>query len=175
MSGTLAMPHLGGATQEKLIDALRAELGEYGALLELFDAQQAAILARQPDEVLGLVDRIEAAMKTTQSKRKEREVLVTAMAPDGVAPKAAAISDLLPLFREPVRPLLEALRDEINRLISHTRRRARQNQALLARTVEVGQELLRRLDPEAVSSTYSARGRIKIKATGESRRLLDRS
>ena len=74
-----------------------------------------------------------------------------------------------------MRPLIEALADEVNRLIAHTRRRAQQNQMLLARSVELTQELISRLSPKAVSKTYSAGGRVKIKPAAGASRLLERS
>ena len=39
---------------EQIIDALRAEMQEYGGLLNLFDQQQNAILNRQPDEITNM-------------------------------------------------------------------------------------------------------------------------
>jgi flagellar biosynthesis/type III secretory pathway chaperone len=71
--------------------------------------------------------------------------------------------------------MVEALADEVNRLISHTRKKAQQNQMLLARSLELAQDLVTRLSPRSVSKTYSARGRLKIKPAAGASRLLDRS
>jgi hypothetical protein len=53
------------------------------------------------------------------------------LAPTQEGAKPAAMADVLPLLREPVRPLVEALKEEIFRLINQTRRRQQQNEALL--------------------------------------------
>jgi len=167
----------GGGTdpQEQVIHALRAELEEYGALLNLFDAQQNAILARDPDAVLAADENIAAQLLTTRARRKQREALVAALAAFGECPPQSSLSELTPLFREPMRPLVQALIAEVNRLITHARRRAQQNQMLLARTIEVTQELLTRLNPGTVTRTYSPQGRMKIKASPGSGRLLEKS
>ena len=59
--------------QERLITTLRGELQEYGGLLQLLDMQQAAVLDRKPDEVLELIQKIEAQLTATHACRKLRE------------------------------------------------------------------------------------------------------
>ena len=161
--------------QEQLIAALRSELEEYGGLLHLLDLQQAAVLDRKPDTVLELIPKIEAQLAITHTRRKQREATADELAKLSQLPQPATLRNLAPHFRAAVRPLVEALADEVNRLIAHTRRRAQQNQMLLARSVELTQELVMRLSPRTVSKTYSARGRVKIKPAGEASRLLERS
>ena len=161
--------------QEQLITALRSELQEYGGLLNLLELQQNAVLERKPDSVLELIPKIEAQLATTHARRKEREATADELAKLSHAPRPATLRSLAPHFREAVRPLVEALAGEVNRLITHTRRRAQQNQMLLARSVELTQELVSRLSPRAVSKTYSARGRVKIKPAAGASRLLERS
>lgn len=161
--------------QERLLTTLRSELQEYGGLLQLLDLQQAAVLDRKPDEVLDLIQKIEAQLTATHSCRKHRETTADELAKFSNSPVPATLRSLAPHFREAVRPLVEALADEVNRLITHTRRRAQQNQMLLARSVELTQELISRLSPKAVSKTYSAGGRVKIKPAAGASRLLERS
>ena len=161
--------------QEQLIIALRSELEEYGGLLHLLELQQAAVLERKPDSVLELIPRIDAQLATAHTCRKRREATAEELASLSQIAGPATLRSLTPYFRTAVRPLVEALADEVNRLIAHTRRRAQQNQMLLARSVELTQELVSRLSPRAVSKTYSARGRVKIKPAGEASRLLERS
>ena len=74
-----------------------------------------------------------------------------------------------------MRPLVEALATEVNRLIGKVRRRAQQNQMLLARTIEVTQELCEKLKPGTVTRTYAPDGKMKIKAAAGSGRLLEHS
>lgn len=161
--------------QEQLITALRSELEEYGGLLSLLDLQQAAVLDRKPDNVLELIPRIDAQLATTHACRKRREASANELAGLLQVPGPATLGKLVPHFRPAVRPLIEALADEVNRLIAHTRRRAQQNQMLLARSVELTQELVSHISPRAISKTYSARGRVKIQPAAGASRLLERS
>jgi flagellar biosynthesis/type III secretory pathway chaperone len=71
--------------------------------------------------------------------------------------------------------MLEALMAEVNRLIRQSRRRARQNQMLLARTIETSQQILQRLRPDTITKTYSSNGRIEIGATTGERRWTTKS
>ena len=165
----------GTDVQERLVTALRSELQEYGGLLHLLDLQQTAVLDRKPDAVLDLIPKIEAQLVTTHTCLKFREATADELARLSHTLRPATLRSLAPHFREAVRPLVEALADEVNRLITHTRRRAQQNQMLLARSVELTQELVSRLSPRAVSKTYSAGGRVKIKPAAGASRLLERS
>ena len=160
---------------EPLVGAMRTEAQEYGELLALFDEQQAAIISRAPDAVLDLDGRINAQLAMLRGCRTAREALVAGLASRREPALEPSVTEVMALFREPVRPLVQALLAEINALIGKSRRRAQQNRKLLARSVEVAQELLEKLNPEAVSRTYSPQGKIKVKAAGDSRRLLDHS
>jgi flagellar biosynthesis/type III secretory pathway chaperone len=147
---------------QPLADALRAELSEYGALLGLFDAQQNAILERDSEAILLCVSTIEEQMQRLGALRDEREELVRSFAAKFAQPASATLRSLLSFFAAEARPLLEALIDEINHLIHRARRRSRQNHLLLARAVEVRQEMLQTLRPESFTKTYSARGRVAL-------------
>ncbi len=161
--------------QEQIVTALRAELEEYGGLMNVFDEQQQAILNRKPDAVLAIEDHLAAQLATLRTRRSHRETLVAAFAGDGRPPSRISLLGTIPAFREALRPLVEALASEINRLIAKTRRRAEQNQMLLARTVEVMQEVCARLSPGSVSRTYAPNGRMKVKAAAGVGRLLEHS
>ncbi len=171
----LEEPTVAADPQEQIIAALRAELEEYGGLLNVFDEQQQAILNRQPDTVLALEERLAAQLSAAKTRRSHRESLVATFAGDGRSPSRVSLLGVIPAFREATRPLVEALATEINRLIARTRRRAEQNQLLLARTVEVMQEVCERLSPGTVSKTYAPNGRMKIKAAASAGRLLEHS
>lgn len=161
--------------QVQVIEALQAELQECGGLMNLFDEQQNAILARNPDAVLDYDEKIKNHLLVVRSHRKHREAVVTALATSNDQPPQTTITELIPLFRESVRPLLQALITEVNRLITRGRRRAEQNQMLLARTIEVTQGILARLHPATVTRTYSAQGRMKISASNGASRLIVKS
>lgn len=158
--------------QEQLVLALRAELEEYGALLCHFDAQQEAILHRQPDQVLELGTKIEGQLETARTTRKTREAISRAAAQAAGFAEQTALKELVHFFRPAVRPMIEALTDEVNRLINFTRRRAQQNQMLLSRAMEVTQEMLGRLSPDSLTRTYSPGGKMRMAAGARSGRLL---
>ncbi len=165
----------GSGPQEQFIDSLRGELQEYGELLQLFNEQQTAIVNRDPDAVLAIDERIEIQLPIIRAHRKERDSLAALMAASAQPPAGTTLVELLPLFREPMRPLVQALATEVNQLVSRARRRAQQNRTLLARNIEVSQELIERLNPSGVTRTYSAYGKVKIKPAAGTGRLLDRS
>lgn len=159
---------------ESAATALRTELGEYGGLLNLFEAEQQAILQRDPDGVLTYQSQIEAQLATVRHTRRAREVAVESAVQSAGEDSSRTLRQLLPEFPPPVQPMFDALITEINRLIAQCRRRAQQNQALLARAIEVSEVLLRQLRPEAVTKTYSSRGRVKIGAATAGSRVVAR-
>lgn len=159
---------------EPLVDALRDELQEYGDLLNLFDEQQAAILRREPDAVLATGDSITAQLKTVGSRRKRREALARESAELLNRPPESSLRELTQFFPQTVQALFQALIDEVNQLLSRTKRRAHQNQMLLARSVEVSQDILCRLDPGAMTKSYSPEGRLNIGLNGSTSRCLAR-
>ena len=159
--------------QEQLVIHLRLELEEYGGLLCHFEAQQEAILTRKPELVLEIGTRIEEQLETAKVARKKREATARGVATLAGRPEQASLKELAPFFRPAVRPMVDALTTEVNRLINQTRRRAQQNQMLLSRAMEVTQEVLRRVNPESVTRTYSPGGRLKMSAGSRPSRLLD--
>ena len=154
---------------DQIIEALRAELQEYGGLLNLFDEQQDAILNRKADLVTEIEPTIEAQLAILRTRRSQRESLVSALTPD------TTLLQAILHFPQAMRPLVEALATEVNRLIAKVRRRAQQNQMLLARTIELTQELCEKLRPGTVTRTYSPNGKMKIKAAAGAGRLLEHS
>jgi len=160
---------------DPLIDALRDELQEHGGLLSLFDEQQKAILDRKPDAVLAIQDSIRVQLDTIHVCRKHREQVAADLALTLGQEPGSSVKALIEFCDEVVRPLLYSLIYEVNQLISKTRRRGQQNQMLLARSIEVSQQILQRLNPEAVTKTYSRGGRIKLSRGNITSRYLARS
>jgi len=158
-----------------LIDALRDEVQEYGGLLSLFNDQQTAILERKPDAVLAVQEAIAQQLETIHVCRKRREQRVKEVAAAVGQGPNSALRGLIESCAEAVRPLLHALIDEVNQLILKARRRGQQNQMLLARSIEITQQILQRLNPEAVTKTYSRGGRLKIARGATGSRCLARS
>ncbi len=142
-----------------LADLLRAELAAYGGLLSFFERQQAALMKRDAQAVLDTSLVIERLAVETARSREARELHVAAFARAHQRSGTEPLRHLLNLFPAEERPLLDALIDEINRLLQVVRRRARQNHAILVRAVELRRELLGTLRPGSFSRTYSSGGR----------------
>lgn len=151
-----------------LAELLRAELSGYGGLLALFDRQQAALLRRDPQAVADLSAAIEDLVRETAAARAERERDVADLARSLGREPASPLSDLLDAFPADERPLLQALIEEINRLLRVARRRSRQNHAILRRAVELQREMLATLRPDAFTRTYAPGGRVSHAHTGRS-------
>lgn len=135
---------------------------EYGALLGLYEDQQANLLRRDADAVLGIAGALEQQATRAQSCRDRREQAVRAFAIENAIAPETTLRVLVPHFPSEVQPLIQALIDEINHLIHRVRRDARQNQMLLSRAVEVHQDALRTLRPESFNKTYSPRGEVAM-------------
>ena len=156
---------------ETIAHCLREELEEYGGLLGLFEEQQNALFRRDANGVLATVGAIESQAQSATIKRKRREQLVSDFARSNEMAGDSPLRSLLPLFPQSVRPMMEALIDEVNRLIHRTRKHARQNADLLQRTIEMHQEALRSLRPDLFTKTYSPRGQISVATTNPSPRV----
>lgn len=149
-------------TWQSVADSLRTELAEYGALLALFEEQQQKLFSREAGEVLRLAHAIEQQARRLRDCRREREQLVGRFALAHAQPAAATLRSLLPFCEPAVRPLLEALIDEVNHLLYRVRRVSRHNHTLLSRTVELHQETLRLARPDAFTQTYAPNGRVSL-------------
>lgn len=148
----------------EVVEALRAELAEYGGLLARFDEQQRALFAREAGEVLRLSAVIEQQVGLVSRCRLQREALVALLARALGQPERATLRSLLPHIEPTARPLIEALIGEVNHLLHRVRRLNRQNHLLLSRTVAVHQETLAQLRPHAFMQTYTPAGRVQVAA-----------
>lgn len=148
-----------------VVDALRSELAEYGGLLRLIDGQQKMIFALDSAGVSEFVPQLEEQAGTAREKRTARENIVRQYAHEHGHAGNLSLRQLLPSFPAEVRPLLEALIDEINHLLQRTKKRTRQNQMLLSRLVEFHRELIPSLRPQAFTKTYSRRGQVSVSAS----------
>jgi flagellar biosynthesis/type III secretory pathway chaperone len=153
------------AAWSPLVDALRSELAEYGGLLQLIDGQQKRIFALDSAAVSEFVPQIEAQTELARDRRNERESLVRDFATAHGQPADRSLRQLLPSFPADIRPLLEALIDEINHLLLRTKQRNRQNQLMLSRLVDLHRELIPALRPQAFTKTYSRRGQLAVAAS----------
>ena len=150
------------ATWENIVHCLRDELQEYGGLLGLFEEQQGALYRRDASGVLSTVHSIEEQARVANAKRVEREQLVSEFAAEHGCLPTSTLRQLMPQFPAEIRPMMEAMIDEINRLVHRARRGARQNTLLLQRAIAMHQEALRSLRPDSYSQTYSPRGQVSV-------------
>jgi flagellar biosynthesis/type III secretory pathway chaperone len=148
-----------------IAECLRSELADYGDLLRLFEAQQRSLFNRDPEEVLRIANEIELQARALGECRSRRERAVAEFATSNGHPSTTSLRAMLPLIEADARPLLEALINEVNALLHRVRRTSRHNHTLLARTVEVHQETLRQLRPNAFTKTYSPAGRLSVATT----------
>lgn len=158
-----------------IVPLLREELASYGAILGAFDRQQDHLLHRRIDQVTVESEAIQTFVTEAAGLREKRETWVRHFATRHGQPEDATLKQLLPFFPVEQSPLIEALIKEINHLIHRVRRRVRQNHGLLARAVELHQDLRRQLlAPDTVPTvTYAPTGRVRdltgpagLRATG---------
>jgi len=159
-----SVPETAHVTWQDIAGLLRTELAEYGGLLALFAEQQKFLFQRDANAVLRLSGDIERQVRTLEQCRGDREAAVAAFATARGQPAGATLRSLLPHVEATAQPLIEALIAEINHLLHRVRRTSRHNHTLLSRTVEVHQEALQQLRPNAFTRTYSAGGRVTISA-----------
>jgi flagellar biosynthesis/type III secretory pathway chaperone len=146
---------------QEIVTMLQNELQEYGGLLHLFDRQQKCIVHQDPTGFLDInVDVDEQIAKLTYC-RHAREDLVRRTAEALGKSGDITLSALSHSFAPEHQPLLRALIDEINDLITRTQRRTRQNRMLLAQCVESARQLLSLRNPGALPGTYGAHGQIR--------------
>lgn len=145
---------------DSLITLLRNELAGYGGMLVLFDEQQGHLWRRDAASVTTVARAIEERVQATAAVRTEREGWVSAFAIEQGCAADTSLRQLLARMPENLRPLIEALVNEINHLVHRIRRRARQNQELLTRAIELQREAIAQLRPGSTSRTYAADGRL---------------
>jgi hypothetical protein len=149
-----------------VVDALRNELAEYGGLLRLFDEQQKTIFTLDSEGVAAFVPLLEQQAEVARSCRLEREQTVRRYATQRGQPVDRSLRQLLPEFPAVVRPLLEALIDEINHLLKRAKQRTRQNHMMLTRLVDLHRELVPNLRPQSFTKTYSRHGQVAVATAG---------
>jgi hypothetical protein len=149
---------------ETIAECLRAELADYGGLLHLFEETQRCLFERDPDGVLRATHEIEQMSRSLEGSRNRREAAVAAFARANGQPAATTLRAMLPLVESDARPLLEALINEVNILVHRVRRISRHNHMMLSRTVQLHQETLQQLRPNAFTRTYSPVGRVSVAA-----------
>ena len=146
---------------QEIVAMLQNELQEYGGLLHLFDRQQKCIVHQDPTGFLDINVDVDEQIAKLSHCRIEREELVRQTALALGKSKDITLSALSHSFATEHQPLLRALIDEINDLITRTQRRTRQNRMLLSQCVESARQLLAVSNPGAIPGTYGAHGQIR--------------
>ena len=146
---------------QEIVAMLQNELQEYGGLLHLFDRQQKCIVHQDPTGFLDINIDVDEQIAKLSHCRLEREELVRQTALALGKSKDITLSALSHSFAPEHQPLLRALIDEINDLITRTQRRTRQNRMLLSQCVESARQLLAISNPGAIPGTYGAHGQIR--------------
>lgn len=145
-----------------LVDALRAELQEYGGICATLDEQQKAIFERNGEKVQMVGNILTQQIESATRLRNAREELMRDIARFNELPLETSLADMRQVFPASAHGLLKALVDEINTLLQTIRRRSRQNQMLLARTCEIMEHTLQLMRPSNFVKTYSAKGAISV-------------
>ena len=146
---------------QEIVAMLQNELQEYGGLLHLFDRQQKCIVHQDPTGFLDINVDVDEQIAKLSHCRLGREELVRQTALALGKSKDITLSALSHSFAPEHQPLLRALIDEINDLITRTQRRTRQNRMLLSQCVESARQLLAISNPGAIPGTYGAHGQIR--------------
>ncbi|MEM7672609.1 MAG: flagellar protein FlgN [Verrucomicrobiota bacterium] len=155
-----------GMLCQELVRILRAELQEYGGLLNLLDDQQEKILSRDSQELMTINKQIELQADANRLLKETRERIVGRLVSDWGADSAnTKITQLVRFFPEAMQPMVNSIADEINELIRKSRRRLEQNRLLLKRLSSITEEMLSFINPDLVpSKTYSHKGSMQVKA-----------
>jgi flagellar biosynthesis/type III secretory pathway chaperone len=143
-----------------LIEALREELKQYGEMLALLDQQQSLVTRRQTVELYQSVAGINGQAEVIAAARREREQHQRHIARELKLPEAAGYAAITPLLPADYRPLVQALVEENNALLTRVQQRARQNHLLLSHAVELMQHLINSIIPGASPTTYDDAGRL---------------
>src|SRR5687767_14616977 len=132
---------------QKLIEALRNELEQYGEMLALLEQQQEAA-GLGADDVVHTISAINAQGSTIHSARDHRKCCQRQLSEQLNQPHDSSFTHLVPLLPAHYQPLLSALVEENNELLIRVRERAQQNQALLRRSLDFMQRFISTLSAE---------------------------
>jgi flagellar biosynthesis/type III secretory pathway chaperone len=143
---------------EKLIEALRYELRQYGEMLALLDRQQEDVLN---SDTTGVLDGLSAISVQTNVLKNAR--IATAQAKFELCShididKDSTYKELISHLSTEYQILLNALIDENNWLVNRIDQRAKQNHLLLKRSIEMIQQLIGAIVPGLCSSVYNQNG-----------------
>jgi flagellar biosynthesis/type III secretory pathway chaperone len=143
---------------DKLVNALREELTQYGEMLALLDQQQEFVVAHAADEVLHTVSAVNQQTALLKQAREYREQSQASLAGKFNLPSDTPFQQLIPFLPEDYRPLVKALVQENNELLVRIQQRARQNHILLSRSLDLMQRFMSTLFPGMRPPVYDCSG-----------------
>jgi flagellar biosynthesis/type III secretory pathway chaperone len=147
-----------------LIEALREELKQYGEMLALLDQQHQFVLRRQTTALPDSANSVNAQAEILRGARHEREQRQRNLARLLDLPEDANFKILLPKLPADYQPLVGALVEENNELLTRVQARARQNHLLLSHCVDLMQQLIHSIFPAAKPVTYDGHGHTPVLA-----------
>lgn len=143
------------AILQKLIDALRHELEQYGEMLALLEQQQEAA-GLGAEDVLHTIAAINSQGASIQNAREQRKNCQRELSAKLNQPTDSSFAHLIPMVPRHYQGLLSALVQENNELLVRVRERALQNQALLRRSVEFMQQFISTLSSEETRHLHAS-------------------
>ena len=132
---------------QNLVEALRAELKQYGEMLALLEHQQGLVAQHDPDGVHQSIIALTAHSEAIQSARQRRQSSLAELATMRAASADAASGQMLDLLPEEYRPLVRALVQENNNLLQRVRDCALQNHKLMRHSMELMKQFILTLSP----------------------------
>ena len=144
---------------QNLIAALREELHEYGEMLARLDEQQELVMKREADGILASVSTIQDQSAVIQRAREIRETRQNELA-QHLGLEGTEFAKILPRLPEEYRPLVNALVQENNALLTRIQHRARQNHLLLRQSLDLMQRFLSTLFPSHEPRVYNGGGQM---------------
>lgn len=150
---------------EPLVDMLREEVQECGALLNLLSDQQNRILGRETDAMVSLNKDINEQVDYNYKLQSNRSEYVQELASEVGLSGESRTKALIPFMPKNVQELFCALVDELADLFLRSQSKAGQNQMLLVRSTEVIEQVIRMVQPEAATKTYDSKGAIRFGST----------
>jgi hypothetical protein len=117
----------------QLVDALRDELQEKGGLIRLLDQQVQAVYRRDTHQNEYLEEQIRLQLRVIARSTQIRESILRQSAFSFQLSEDARVNELIAHFPDFVRPLLEALVTEVDRLSNRLQEHLGQNEGLKQR------------------------------------------
>lgn len=159
-------PQASQADWEALVNILRLELQEYGALRNFLDQQKKCIFSREIEELVAVNYAINNQIAANNDLRLEREAIASRLAHSvGLGTQDVTLRQLTEHVPLAPQQLLSSLVDELLSLTERIEQKVAQNQILLARASEVTEQILRAIKPTTITKTYDQKGKVSVRST----------